>query len=143
MEIDVGAAYRGVVSALNASAALWGDRVYADIVPAKIVRPYVLFFVSGGATVLNDVRVSSLLRISVKCVADDLTTALRGAGDIHDRLHDAEKRGGMNTGTDWRLLSVTSETVIQMAELIDGARVYHSGHVYRINLGGVDDGGAC
>lgn len=110
-----------------------GDRAYPDMIPANVQRPYFTwFFVAGGEE--NAVKhQDAIITVTIKCVAETLPQALRGAGRISETFND---RGGQECGNvtgigEWQILTVTQGRRVHLVETFENARpIYHSGHQF-------------
>lgn len=127
--------YRALPLALK-GAGNWGDRVYPDLAPATVDRPYVVFFWAGGGeanwTRTNDAN----FVISVKCVANTMQDSMTGAGYIMAALNDKgtqDTRTCITNGADWTITTITADRAIHLVEAFAGANpVYHDGAQFRI-----------
>lgn len=139
MENEIAAVFRAVHDRLTEDSETWGEHAYAEIAPAKVARPFVVWSLvesrkakwrgtAGGEVVLN-----------VLVTADGLATALTGAGRIAELLHDADRGAdhALDGGDDWAILNATCEETLYHAELINGVMVYRAGGRYRFMVEGV------
>lgn len=134
---DLGALYRAVrTRLLNDGAEAWGNRVYADKVPANVSRPYCLYqWTAGGETnvVLNPDPEHVL---TIRCVAAEFVTAQAGAARIDALINDAdyETAAALNGGDDWLILNATRAELVYIPEDVDGVTIYHHGARYRFRM---------
>ena len=137
METAVTAVYRAVRAALIASQpAWWGGRVYADIVPEAIERPYVVYTLTGGGEA-NARRIADAdITLAVQVVAETLAAAQTGAGYIAAALNDADlsTARALTSGNDWWILTVSQQGFIHYVEDIDGKIIYHAGAQYAFRM---------
>jgi hypothetical protein len=128
--------YTSVYQALTGDA-LWQDRVYPDMVPAQIVRPYVVFFVTAGGERNNLKKQDADFSLVVKCVAEDMATALDGADRIAALLNDkGEQDGGTVTGdASWIITTIQQMRAVQQLEMVDNNKpLYNSGHMFNVMM---------
>lgn len=126
--------YTSLYSALR-NDTLWQDRVYPEIVPAQVIRPYVVFFVSSGGERNDRKRDDAEFTISVKCVALQMADAMAGASRISALLNNqGSQDGGTITGdANWTITTIEQLRIIQQIEMIsDDKPLYNSGHQYNI-----------
>lgn len=114
---------------------LWVGRVYPDDVPAGGVRPYVVFFLSGGGDVqLRQGAQSVTVTLTVKCVSETLALSLAGAGRVEALLRNQGRQelGGVAVdGSGWVITTITQGRTIHLVERFEGAKpIYHDGHEY-------------
>ena len=115
--------------------ALWSDRVYPEIVPAQIVRPYVVFFVSAGGERNDLKRDDAQFTMVVKCVSLQMSEALDGASRIGTLLNNAGSQGDGTIAGDanWVITTIEQMRVIQQVEMINNDQpLYNSGHMFNI-----------
>ncbi len=135
MSSEIQALYVAMQSALSGAATgNWGTRCWANLARAAETRPYLVYGIAS-VTETGDYQHSTLDAIlDVAVIADTQTEAFTGAAAAFRLLNDA----GLNDGgtihgdSSWRVLSVSRESVIHLAELIDGAQVYQAGGRYRV-----------
>jgi hypothetical protein len=112
---------------------LWGSRVYADIAPAKVQRPYVIFFVvSGGEENRRQIGDARFV-MTVKCVAEKQAEALHGADRLEARLNDAGSQDdkAFACGDGWVITTCTQDRLVHAVEMFGEAQpIYHDGHQY-------------
>ena len=134
-ESALSAAYKAIRRRLTESSELWGVKVHPDLAPANVGRPYVVFFWSGGGE-LNARRIQDAeLLLTVKCVANTLDEAFRGAGRVSALLNDADLADDLlEPGDEWVILHTNQERAIHLVENIDGIQIYHSGSVFRFRM---------
>lgn len=126
--------YTSLYNALDGNA-LWQSRVYPEIVPAQIVRPYVVFFVSTGGERNELKRDDAQFTMVVKCVSLQMSEALDGAGRIGAILNNAGSQGnGTIAGdADWVITTIEQMRVVQQIERINNDQpLYNSGHMFNI-----------
>lgn len=119
---------------------LWLDRVFKDIPPMTregqlaVARPYVVCNVAGGGLTGVLALPSGIFLWQVKTVANTQEDAYTCKGRISDLLADADFQTAkqMDGGTDWNILSVKEERVIDFTEMVDGNWIYHAGAVFRV-----------
>jgi hypothetical protein len=137
MEDPLAALYRALQTRLLNADPLWGARVYSDLVPTGVIRPYVIVTFNAGGETNNHVHPDANIVLIVKCVAETLSEATRGAGRIHALLNDADmsSNSALGGGPEWIIKTSTAEQKIHYPELVDGAkRLIHSGNRYRFNM---------
>lgn len=115
----------------------WANRVFPDVVPAEIARPYaVLFWVAGGEdnqTKRQDARIT----LTVKCVADNMGASMRGAGRISELFNDQGSQDGGNIAGDgnWLITTITQGRIVHLVEMFEGAQpIYHDGHQFEFDM---------
>jgi hypothetical protein len=113
-----------------------GYAVYADIAPAGIARPYLVFFVAaGGESNRRRVRDAEFV-VTVKCVSNDGASAYTGAAYIETMLNDHGSQDTTPlsaTNEDWDVTTITQDRVIDQVEMYEqAAPVYHAGHQYQV-----------
>ena len=136
--MSVGRLYEALRGTLD-GAGVWGERCYADVAPAGVVRPYVVWFVAaGGERNVRGDRADAAYTVTVKCVADTLAAAMVGAGQVHEVLNDAgaqDRRGGVVQPTGWTVLTVTADRAVHLVERVDGAQaIYHDGYQFLVTM---------
>lgn len=128
--------YKSTYQAL-AGSTLWANRVYPEMVPAQIVRPYVVFFISTGGERNDRKRHDAQFSLSVKAVAEDMATALTAADAIAARLNNQGSQDGGNVTGDatWIITTIQQMRVIQQVEMIDNNKpLYNSGHMFDVMM---------
>ena len=140
-EDALGALYQAVRTRLSAANETWGNsgsssRAYAEIAPAGAAKPYVVFALNAGGEINRLVRQDAELVLVVKGVVEEnMTTAMSIAARLSALLNDAEDvNGALNAGDDWTINHVKQEGRVHYSELIDGKKVYHSGHLFRFRM---------
>lgn len=132
----LGTLYTSMYNALSGDA-LWNDRVYPEIVPAQIVRPYAVFFVSTGGERNELKRDDAEFTFVVKCVSLQMSEALDGAGRIGTILNNAGSQGdGTIVGDSyWVITTIEQMRVVQQIERINNDQpLYNSGHMFNIMM---------
>lgn len=138
-EPALGALYEAMNLRLRTSGDLWSDRVYADTVPEKVTRPYVIYFWTGGGESNRLLRTQDAeLVLTVKGIANNQGLAFAMAGRLSELLNDKgrydDEADQMNGGADWWILTTTQEGHIHLVEMIDGDWVYHEGFQLRVKM---------
>ena len=114
---------------------VWGDRAYPDVVPAGVVRPYVVWFwVSGGEDNNRQIQDASFV-FTVKCVANTMAESLAGAQRISELLNDHGTQDDSalpDVSPDWEITTVTQDRAVHLVEYQDGEPIYHDGNQYLI-----------
>lgn len=137
---DLGTAYTALRTVLStATSAVWSNRAYADQVPysvTTIVRPYAVYAYTAGGDVNAIVQSDPNLVFTVKCVADDLATALTGDEQIKALLDDhgaLDRVKDIFGDTAYIIKTITRERRIHYVENVKGAvQIYHDGAYYRL-----------
>jgi hypothetical protein len=130
------AAYRVVHTALSGQGS-WGTRVWADVVPAGVARPYAVYHVQADLAPNQVVGQDAEVEIAVKVVADTLAAAMTGAGVAHDLLDGAGEgeSGALAAAGGWTLCTVTAVQGVHLVERYEGAKpIYHEGFVFQLVL---------
>lgn len=113
---------------------IWGERVRSDFIESVKVRPYVVYFWSGGGNeLMRTGRQSARLVLTVKCVADSLVDAMIGAARLEELLdgQGSQESSGLVTDSAWDVLTVTQGRAVHLVERYEGVQaVYHEGHQY-------------
>lgn len=128
--------YTSVYNAL-AGDPLWANRVYPEMVPAQIVRPYVVFFINTGRERNDLKRNDAQFTMTVKCVSLQMAEAMDGADRIAALMNNkGSQDGGTITGdASWVVTTIQQMRVIQQVERIDNDKpLYHSGHMFDIMM---------
>lgn len=145
-ETATAARYRALVTQLTqAGSEAWGTRIYNMQAPPNAQRPYVVIVPASDIDPLWS-RVPGDMAVDyVKCIADDMITAMTGAGRIQQLLHDA----GVNDnalpgygppsqlagGASWQILTATHISAIHLVENVEGQRsIYTDGGQYRFRM---------
>ena len=116
---------------------LWQNRVYPELVPAQIVRPYVVFFVSAGGERNDLKRGDADFSLVVKCVSLEMAEALAGADRIAALLNNQGKQdGGPIVGdASWVITTINQLRVVQQTEMISNDKpLYNSGHMFNVMM---------
>lgn len=135
------ALYEGLTQYLKGLGGNWADRVYPDVIPPTIARPYATFFIAAGGE-LNAVKQADAgLTLTVKCVADTGSAAFIGSAQIAQGLNDRGQQDATSaplsapTGSGWLILTITQGRKVHLVERFADARpVYHSGHQFRFHM---------
>ena len=119
---------------------LWGGRAQAvEIANAKLVRPYLLFFVASNMTPASNPHIHKAeIVLSVKGIAEDMATALA----IQEAVTGLLKNSGTQDLTprlpynaDWVITTVSEDRAIWLEELSAvGNMIYHAGHQYMFRM---------
>ena len=128
--------YTSVYNGLTGNS-LWADRVYPELVPAQIVRPYVVFFVSAGGERNDLKRDDASFSLVVKCVSLQMAEALDGADRIAALLNNQGKQdGGPIVGdANWVITTIDQLRVVQQTEMISNDKpLYNSGHMFNVMM---------
>lgn len=139
-ETALAALYRAVKSRLSEGGELWDTRAYADIIPAKVVRPYVIFFVSGGGESNDLVDADASYQLTVKGVSDNLQTSLqiaaRLAGLVNNQGTQDRPDTALDAGDEWEITTSTQGRTVHLVESFANAQpIYHDGHVFDFTMG--------
>ena len=134
--MSVGALYEMLATNLR-DAGVWGERVYADVVPAGVVRPYVVYFVvSGGEDNVRGDRRDASYVVTIKCVGERLVDSLQGARQLVERLDDhgvQDRSGVLIDPAGWTITTITADRAVHVVERFEGAiPIYHDGHQFII-----------
>lgn len=128
--------YKSLYQALGDNT-LWDDRVYPEIVPAKIVRPYVVFFALSGGETNKVQRDDADFTVVVKCVSLQLSESLDGAHRIGQILNNGGSQDGGDVvgDTDWVITTIQQTRIVRMTELINTDQpLYNNGHIFEIMM---------
>lgn len=128
--------YGALFTALSGNE-MWGDRVYPEIVPAKIIRPYVVYFISSGGERNARRKDDATFTVVTKCVSLQLSESMDGAGRLSEILNNAGAQGsGEVSGDDqWVIMSIEQMQFIKQVEMInDDQPLFHTGHMFRFNM---------
>lgn len=134
-----GAAFKAIRQRLTENnTEIWGDRVYVDRAPDKVVRPYIVYsFVSGDDPLIRR-RNYSEITLMIKCVGDNVATAMNGAARCYALLDDSGSQDGgselINTFDGWTITTSTVDRFIHVNELVDGNNVYHEGFYLNLTM---------
>lgn len=128
--------YKSLYNGLKGNA-LWADRVYPEMVPAQIVRPYVVYFVSTGGERNNLKRNDAQFSLVVKCVSLQMAEAIEGADRIAALLNNkGAQDGGTITGdATWVITTIQQMRIVQQTEMINNdTPLYNSGHMFDVMM---------
>lgn len=134
MQTAMAAAYQVLRSQLVGSVTC-GDRVYAELAPAGVEKPYIVVFSLAGGEIHRTQTADASLLFGVKCVAKTMGDAMDGAGWIKARLNDRGRQDDapLPAVADWYVTTTTEETAISLVEMFEGAQpIYHQGAQYRL-----------
>ena len=134
----ISSAYLAIKQALDGDT-LWGTRVHSNSAPASSVRPYVVYFWSGGSErELTAGKLYAALTITVKVVAENQTDALVGGSRIMSKLWrkgTQESDTPIAGGTGWVIKTVSPVGLVNIYEAVEGAKpLYHNGHQFRLEM---------
>ena len=116
---------------------LWSNRAYPEMVPAQIVRPYVVYFVSTGGERNNLKRNDAQFSLVVKCVSLQMAEAIDGADRIAALLNNkGAQDGGTITGdATWVITTIQQMRIVQQTEMINNdTPLYNSGHMFDVMM---------
>lgn len=135
--MSMAALYQALRLNLANASPIWADRAYADIAPAGVTRPYVVWFaVSGGRDLVRQDVQSASYVVTVKCVADTLALSLAGQEAIRAVLDDngtQDRRNTLVQPTGWRVHTITADRAVHVVERFEGAQaIYHDGYQYSV-----------
>ena len=128
--------YKSIYNGLSGDA-LWQDRVYPELVPAQVVRPYVVFFVSSGGERNNLKRNDAQFSLVIKCVSLQMAEAMTGADRITALLNNkGAQDGGTITGdASWIITTIQQMRIVQQTEMISNdVPLYNSGHMFDVMM---------
>lgn len=134
MEPALAAIYRALETRLNNTGEPWSG-AYADNVPAGKPRPYIVYFLSGGGEVNRNRTQDAEVVMTVKALANSLSTAFECAARLSELLNDSgtqDSADPLEGGSDWEILTVSQERAIHLIETSDGKRIYHEGFQLRV-----------
>ncbi len=139
-ETALQALYKAVATRLRDPDEPWGVRAYVSTAKASkipVIYPYVVYFWSGGGATSSIIGAEATFRLSVKCVSDKLSVAMRGAARISALLDEQGEQDGESTpvegGDEWFITSITEgETIYMVQATPDTVPIYHCGAVYRV-----------
>lgn len=139
-ETALAALYRAVKSRLSEGGELWDTRVHADVIPAKVVRPYVIFFVSGGSESNDLVEADASYQLTIKGVADTMQASLQMAARLSALLNDQGTQDrpttALDAGDEWEITTSTQGRTVHLVEQFSNAQpIYHDGHVFDFVMG--------
>lgn len=137
VEHPLAAVYRAIRQRLTGTDEIWGERVHYDIAPAGTARPHVVFNVQSAAEENRLRKRDALVVMQVKVISTNLAEALTAAARVAALLNDAGEQDSSApvwAGSDWHILTITLERMVQFSEFIDGVQVYHAGGLYRIRM---------
>lgn len=115
---------------------VWGDRVFADSAPARIVRPYVVFFVASGGDAHQTQKQDARMVLTVKCVADKLNESLQGADALTSALSDTGSQDDRPILCEgWNITTITQDRIVHLKEMWEGATpIYHDGYQFIVTM---------
>lgn len=135
MEAALQALYRTIYARLTRPGEVWGSKVYADLAPASVERPYVVYFWAGGGEANTRRHPDAELLLTVKIISERQVEAFQGGARLSALLNDAgvyDTDDPLDGGPDWIICTTSQERAVHLVELIDGARVYHEGFQLRV-----------
>lgn len=134
-ETAIGALYQILRAHLAANDGLWQTRAHPlEVIPAKVSRPYVVYFVVAGGDGQEIRTERARLVVSVKCVGDTLGDSLAGAERIRAYLDNSgtqDTNPRLPSLTSWAVTTVSIDRVISLVERFEGAQpIYHNGNQF-------------
>lgn len=138
-EDALGALYKAVRTRLSAANETWGNagtssRAYADLAPAGVVRPYVVFSMAAGGELNASVKADAQFVIVIKAIVEeDAATAMSCAARIAELFNDQDG-GALSAGADWTIINILQQQRVAYIEMVDGKRLHHSGHRFRVRM---------
>lgn len=132
---------KGILAKLSAASAittLVSTRLYATQPPVNAALPYVLVAVSGGGSPNETPRDELDLMVTVKCVAQDTTsasgaaTAKQMADAIKTALHEVD----LALDSPWEAYRCQHEGAFVYSENVDRVQYTHAGGTYRVRATG-------
>jgi hypothetical protein len=128
--------YRAVRGRLTSTPEAWGQRVYHDLAPAEAQTPYVVFS-TASARERNRLRKRDaefvvLVRVVSDALDEGLVMAERTAALLNDAGDQDIANGDLFAGSDWRILTITQERMVQYVEMVNAKRLHHCAAEYRV-----------
>lgn len=140
-EDALGALYKAVRARLSASNETWGNsgsssRSYADLAPAGTAKPFVVYGLNAGGELNARRGQDAEIVLTIQGVAEENAgTAMDIAERLSELFNDAEDTvGALNAGSEWTIRHVVQLQRVHYIEMVDGKKVYHSGHRFRFRM---------
>jgi hypothetical protein len=133
------ALYGSIRTTLSTANEAWGNsgtnsRAYADLAPAGVSRPYVIYSLAGGGELNAVVRQDAEFVVVIKIITEEeLATAMTAANRISALFNDVDG-GALSTAAGWTIIHIKQEQRVHYTEMVEGKRLYHTGHRFRFRM---------
>lgn len=138
------AALRAVEKALYGNT-VCGDNCHMEKVEQGEAKPYLVYRrATGGERNFHTRKGDPEYVIDVKCVANDLATALQGAQQAKELLDDKGYQdaasGALENSADWYILKAMVEGEIRQQYMVGTLTIYEEGFQLRVTMEAKSDG---
>jgi len=135
----LGALYTTTRTTLSTSNEAWGNagsssRAYADLAPAGATYPYVVYQIAAGGELNAIVGQDAQFVLVIKAIVQENLASAMTLADRIGALFNDKDSGALSAGAGWTILHISQLRRVHYVELVDGKRLYHSGHQFSIRM---------